>query len=131
MKDPVLKKLVYVLGYLEGLPVVTDPKILDPEKFLTEVLTERVTNPFLPDTPQRIATDTSQKLAVRFGETLKTYGERKDSELKNLTAIPLVIAGWFRYLLGTDDRGYAFELSPDPMLDYLRKHMETVKTGGI
>lgn len=27
----------------------------------------------MPDTPQRIATDTSQKLAIRFGETIKAY----------------------------------------------------------
>ncbi|MCR4819350.1 MAG: hypothetical protein K5841_10375, partial [Fretibacterium sp.] len=40
-------------------------------KFLQECLTERFPNPFMPDTPQRIATDTSQKLPIRYGENFK------------------------------------------------------------
>ena len=27
----------------------------------------------MPDAPQRIATDTSQKVGIRFGETIKSY----------------------------------------------------------
>ena len=38
MSDPELHKLVELIGYKEGLPVVTDPKILDPKKFIDEVL---------------------------------------------------------------------------------------------
>ena len=30
----------------------------------------------MPDAPQRIATDTSQKLSIRFGETIKKYIDR-------------------------------------------------------
>ena len=41
MGDPELKKLVELIGYKEGLPVVTDPKILDPKKFIDEVVGER------------------------------------------------------------------------------------------
>ena len=37
--------------------------------------------------------------------------------LKNLKYIPLVIAGWCRYLMGIDDNGNEMELSPDPLLD--------------
>ena len=66
MKNPVLKKMVETIGYKEGLPVVVNPGILDPEKFIGEVINTRLPNPFMPDTPQRIATDTSQKLAIRF-----------------------------------------------------------------
>ena len=73
MKNPVLKKLVERIGYIEGLPVVTDPGILSPKQFIDEVLNIRIPNPFMPDTPQRIATDTSQKLSIRFGETIKSY----------------------------------------------------------
>lgn len=51
MKDELLKKLVYEIGYKEGLPVVTNPIILNPEQFIDEVLTERIPNPFMPDTP--------------------------------------------------------------------------------
>ena len=65
MEDADLKKLVYDLGNKEGMPVVTDPRVLSPADFLDAVLTKRLPNPFMPDTPQRIATDTSQKIPIR------------------------------------------------------------------
>ena len=117
MKDPELKKLVEVIGYKEGLPVVINPGILDPKEFIDTVLNVRVPNPFMPDTPQRIATDTSQKLAIRFGETIKAYQASETLDVKSLKLIPLVFAGWLRYLMGVDDQGEKFELSPDPLLD--------------
>ena len=119
MKDDTLRKLVYEIGYHEGLPVVTDPGILDPKQFLDTVLTVRIPNPFMPDTPQRIATDTSQKLAIRYGETIKAYAHSSSLHLSDLRFIPLVFAGWLRYLTGTDDNGNAFTLSPDPLLESL------------
>lgn len=66
MKNETLVKLVEGIGYKEGLPVVVNPGILDPKEFIDTVLKVRVPNPFMPDTPQRIATDTSQKLAIPF-----------------------------------------------------------------
>lgn len=117
MKDVDLKKLVETIGYVEGLPVVVNPGILDPKEFIDTVLNVRVPNPFMPDTPQRIATDTSQKLAIRFGETIKEYQASKDLDVKDLKLIPLVFAGWMRYLMAIDDEGNTFELSPDPLLD--------------
>ena len=119
MKDETLRKLVYEIGYREGLPVVTDPGILDPKQFLDTVLTVRIPNPFMPDTPQRIATDTSQKLSIRYGETIKAYAHSSSLHLSDLRFIPLVFAGWLRYLTGTDDNGNAFTCSPDPLLDTL------------
>ena len=79
----------------------------------------------MPDTPQRIACDTSQKVGIRYGETIKAYGK----EAGQLRFIPLAIAGWCRYLLGVDDTGRRFELSPDPLLDQLRKQMSGVELG--
>lgn len=117
MKDPLLKKLVELIGYQEGLPVVINPGILDPKRFIDEVVNVRIPNPFLPDTPQRIATDTSQKLAIRFGETIKAYEKRSDLKVSDLKYIPLVFAGWLRYLMGVDDNGKAFTPSADPLLD--------------
>ncbi len=113
MKDEHLKKLVEGLGYQEGLPQVSDPGILNPKEFLTTVLEKRLPNPFMPDTPQRIATDTSQKLSVRFGETLKAYEEKNPEKIEELRYIPLVLAGWLRYLMAVDDEGNTFEISPD------------------
>jgi fructuronate reductase len=129
MKDPALVKLVEEIGYLEGLPVVTNPGIMDPEEFLKTVLTIRIPNPFLPDTPQRIATDTSQKLAIRFGETIKAYNRSENLKVSSLKRIPMVFAGWLRYLMGIDDNGQTFELSPDPMLSTLRPYFVSIKLG--
>lgn len=117
MKDVELRKLVETIGYVEGLPVVVNPGILDPKEFIDTVLNVRIPNPFMPDTPQRIATDTSQKLAIRFGETIKAYQASENLDVNALKLIPLVFAGWLRYLMAIDDEGHTFELSPDPLLD--------------
>ena len=87
MQDEDLVKLVETVGYKEGLPVVVNPGILDPKEFIDTVLKVRVPNPFMPDTPQRIATDTSQKLAIRFGETIKAYANAKDRDVADLKLI--------------------------------------------
>lgn len=129
MKDEQLQKMVKKIGFEEGMPVVVNPGVIDPVAFATEVIEVRLPNPYIPDTPQRIAVDTSQKLAIRFGETIKSYEERKDLDPKNLKYIPLVIAGWCRYLLGVDDKGNEMSLSPDPMLDTLRPYFKDVKLG--
>jgi len=129
MKDPELKKLVERIGYVEGLPVVVNPGILDPKKFIDTVLNIRIPNPFMPDTPQRIATDTSQKLAIRFGETIKNYAASEDKELANLKLIPMVFAGWMRYLMGINDQGEAFELSSDPLLATVCPVVEGIQLG--
>ena len=76
MKNPLLKKLIEKIGYDEGMKIVVNPKIINPKDFIKEVIEERFTNPFIPDSPQRIACDTSQKIPVRFGETLKSYIEK-------------------------------------------------------
>lgn len=119
MKDPLLVKLIRKIGYDEGLPVVTDPGIVNVRAFLDEVVERRFPNPFLPDTPQRIACDTSKKLPVRFGETLKAYVAGGRQDLSFLTCIPLLFAGYARYLCGVDDSGGRFSPSPDPNLDRL------------
>lgn len=121
MKDEQLKKMVEVLGYDEGLKVVTDPGILDPKEFIDTVVGVRLPNPFMPDTPQRIATDTSQKLAIRYGETIKAYEKSNELNVKDLNVIPMIIAGWMRYLMGIDDNGETFEISPDPMAAQLKE----------
>lgn len=129
MKDATLKKFVETIGYQEGLKVVVDPKIISPKAFLDEVLNERFANPFIPDTPQRIATDTSLKVGIRFGETLKSYAKREELDPSKLTAIPLAIAAWCRYLLAVDDTGKPFTLSPDPQLETLQAALQGVSLG--
>ncbi len=128
MGDEDLKKLVYGIGPKEGMEVVCDPKILNPNDFIKEVLEERLPNAFIPDMPQRIATDTSQKVGIRFGETIKSYVAKYGSAEK-LHYIPAAIAGWMRYLLGVDDKGEKMELSTDPMLAELTEALSVIKLG--
>ena len=83
--------LVPFIPVITALGIFIGAVILNPNDFLNEVLTERFPNPFLPDTPQRIATDTSQKLPIRFGITIKSYMNERPEELSALKLIPLVI----------------------------------------
>ena len=129
MKDADLVRLVHAVGYAEGLPVVTDPGVIDPRAFIDTVVNVRLPNPFMPDTPQRIACDTSQKVSIRFGETIKCYCANPSLDASKLNAIPLVLAGWLRYLLGVDDQGQPMEVSPDPLLETLQAKLGGVQLG--
>ncbi len=129
MKDEPINKLVRGIGYQEGLPVVVDPKVLDLKEFIDTVINERLTNPFIPDTPQRIARDTSQKLSIRFGETVKAYIASETLNVSDLKLIPLVFAGWMRYLMGIDDNGNKFELNPDILLETVCPVVAGIKLG--
>lgn len=129
MENPDLVALIRHIGYDEDLPVVVDPKVIDPGSFIDELLEKRLPNHALPDAPQRIATDTSQKVPVRFGHTLKAYAENPDLDPSSLTFIPLAIAGWLRYLIGVDDNGAPFDPSPDPLLDELQAQLSPLSLG--
>ncbi|MBW5383758.1 mannitol dehydrogenase family protein [Brachyspira pilosicoli] len=126
MRNHSLKKLVEKIGYDEGMKVVADPEILNPKYFIKEVIEERLVNPYIPDSPKRIATDTSQKIPIRYGETLKSY-VKNGLDISSLVGIPLTIAAWLRYLMGIDDNGKPMEISPDPMLEELQKHIKNIK----
>ena len=133
--EPALHALVERLGYDEGLPVVVDPGIFSPREFLRQVIEVRVPNPNIPDTPARISTDTSQKIPVRYGVTISKYLASEELDLASLTAIPLVIAGWLRLLLGADgqgvrDDGTAVALSPDPRMADLQAKLAGLEVGG-
>ena len=125
MEDPDIVRHVRRLGYIEGLPVVTDPGILSPKAFIDEVVEERLPNKFMPDDPRRIATDTSQKVGIRFGETIKSYIV-SGKDLNGLVSIPLALAGWMRYLLAVNDAGEAIEVSPDPLKDEMQSKLQGI-----
>ena len=129
MNDPDLSLLVSEIGYNEGLPVVESPGIIDPKTFLEEVVTVRFPNPNIPDMPQRIATDTSQKVAIRYGETIKKYMEIENKDPQTLVFIPLILAAWLRYLIGLDDQGKPFTPSPDPLLIELQQRLSDIQLG--
>ena len=129
MNSPLLRKLVEKIGYDEGMKVVTNPGVLSPRDFIEKCINERFPNPAIPDTPQRIACDTSQKIAIRFGETIKAYMESDTLKAEDLVYIPLTIAGWCRYLLGIDDKGNKFSISPDPLLEILQSKLGKINLG--
>jgi fructuronate reductase len=129
MKNPGLVKLVETIGYKEGLPVVADPGILSPKEFIDEVIKVRLPNPFMPDSPQRIASDSSQKIPIRFGETIKAYLADSALDIGNLRLIPLVLAAWVRYLMGVDDEGKPFAVSPDPLYAALAPALSGIALG--
>ncbi|MDR1605638.1 MAG: mannitol dehydrogenase family protein [Streptococcaceae bacterium] len=129
MKDETLVGLITEIGYHEGLPVVESPEIIDPKAFIDEVIQKRLPNPNIPDAPQRIASDTSQKVGIRFGETIKKYQALADRQPSDLTFIPVAIAAWLRYLLAVDDEGKAFTPSPDPLLADLQAALSGIQLG--
>ena len=127
MKDAEMQKLVHLVGE-EGMAVVKDPGILNPQAFLDECINVRFPNEYIPDTPQRIVVDTSQMVGIRFGETIKEYIAR-DGDASALKGIPLAIAGWIRYMLAEDDEGGFMPLSPDPMNEEIQFMLGDIITG--
>ncbi len=128
MADEDLRPFIQKIGYMEAMPVVTDPGVLNPYEFIGAVINRRLPNPFMPDAPQRIAMDTSQKLPIRFGETIKKYVAR-GLDMQNLILIPLTLAGYARYLKGIKDDGTPFEPSPDPLLAELQAIVAPLEMG--
>ena len=127
MKDAEMQKLVHLVGE-EGMAVVKDPGILNPQAFLDECINVRFPNEYIPDSPQRIVVDTSQMVGIRFGETIKEYIAR-DGDASALKGIPLAIAGWLRYMLAEDDEGGFMPLSPDPMNEEIQFMLGDIITG--
>ena len=128
MADEDLRPFIQKIGYMEAMPVVVDPGVLNPYEFIGAVINRRLPNPFMPDAPQRIAMDTSQKLPIRFGETIKKYVAR-GLDKSNLVLIPLTLAGYARYLKGLKDDLTSFEPSPDPMLAELQAIVAPLEIG--
>ena len=128
MADDDLRAFIQKIGYMEAMPVVVDPGVLNPYEFIGAVINRRLPNPFMPDAPQRIAMDTSQKLPIRFGETIKKYIAR-GLDMSNLVLIPLTLAGYARYLKGLKDDLTPFEPSPDPMLAELQQIVAPLEIG--
>ena len=125
---PVMMKMARYVVYGEGMDVVPNPGILSPEAFANELFTDRFPNMYLGDTNLRLATDASQGLGVRFGETIKAYAAKYGSA-ERLIAIPLGIAGWLRYMVGIDDEGNTYELAPDPMVPEITEAFKDIVVG--
>lgn len=123
-----MMKMARMVAYDEGLPVVPNPGILSPQEFVDELFNDRFPNEYLGDTNLRLAVDVSQMVGIRFGETIKAY-VAKYGNASRLTAIPLGIAGWLRYMLGIDDEGKKYELAPDPMNEEIQEQLKDIVVG--
>ena len=123
-----MMKMARMVAYDEGLPVVADPGILSPQAFVDELFNDRFPNEYLGDTNLRLAVDVSQMVGIRFGETIKAH-VAKYGNASRLTAIPLGIAGWLRYMLAVDDEGRDYELAPDPMNEELQEQLGDIVVG--
>ncbi len=123
VKDEQINDLIYRIGYLEGLPVALDPGVISPKEFLDAVYDKRLRNPYILDAPQRITLDTSLKIGIRFGETIKAYHRLPDRDAGSLKGIALATAAWFRYLLAVDDEGNPIDITPDPRQHEIQKEL--------
>lgn len=123
-----MMKMARMVAYDEGLPVAPNPGILSPQAFTDELFNDRFPNEYLGDTNLRLAVDVSQMVGIRFGETIKAY-VAKYGDASRLTAIPLGIAGWLRYMLAVDDAGQKYELAPDPMNEELQEQLKDIIVG--
>ncbi|WP_368747159.1 mannitol dehydrogenase family protein [Enterobacter cancerogenus] len=83
-------------------------------------LIDRFANPALQHRTWQIAMDGSQKLPQRMLDSIRVHLER-------LTAWPLLalgVAGWMRYVSGTDDQGNAIDVR-DPLSEKIRGIVST------
>ena len=51
--------------------------------------------------------------------------------LTDLTAVPLALAGWLRYLLGVNDNFEEMEVSSDPLKEELQSKLSAIIVGDI
>jgi fructuronate reductase len=72
--------------------------------------------------------DCSIKIPIRFGETIKAW-KKAGKNCSELKYIPLVFAGWLRYLLGINDESKPFEVSPDPNYETLSACLSGINLG--
>ena len=113
--DPAFTRLCERLWQDEILPTVPQPEGEDLPAYCAALMS-RYYNPAIQHRTWQIAMDGSQKLPQRILSTLRD----------NLAAgrmpkgLCLVIAGWMRYVTGTDEAGQAIDVR-DPMAAELRK----------
>jgi mannitol-1-phosphate/altronate dehydrogenase len=82
-------------------------------------LIDRFANPALQHRTWQIAMDGSQKLPQRMLEGIRVHLERGSA----WPLLALGVAGWIRYVSGTDERGDAIDVR-DPLSDKIRTAVE-------
>lgn len=98
-------------------------KGIDLNKY-AQTLIERFENTSLKHRTWQIAMDGTQKIPQRFLASIKWHIAHN----KNYTLLALGVAGWMRYISGTDDAGNAIDVK-DPMIDVLKQTCATSAEG--
>lgn len=112
--DPELGAMIHDMMTLEIIPTLNMPEGTDLFAY-RDALIERFRNPALKHRTWQIAMDGSQKLPQRLLETIR----QRIAEGKSFDRIACGVAGWMRYVTGTDFSGDTIDVR-DPMAETLR-----------
>ncbi len=108
--------------------MVVDPKILTP-RIHQRCFEKAFPQPRSCPSTRAQRNEIPGKACIRFGETIKAYVADPKLDVKNLKLIPLVFAGWLRYLMAIDDELNSFTPSPDPRLQEAQAYVKDIKIG--
>ena len=111
MADPLVSK--FVRCYMDECITPSVPNVpgIDLDQYKDKLIS-RFANPSISDQVQRLAEDGSQKIRNAMVPPLEYQLEHNAS----IKWIALALAGWFRYLSGTDEQGAAIQIK-DPMAE--------------
>ena len=112
--DPVFAAYVRQC-WAEIMPAVQAPEGVSLPDY-ADALFDRYANPAIRHRTWQIAMDGSQKLPQRLLGTLRANIEAG----RESPALCLAVAGWMRYVAGTDEKGEAIDVR-DPLADLLRE----------
>jgi fructuronate reductase len=111
--DPPFRSLVHKLMSDEVMPTLAMPGSVDVAAY-RDALLERFSNRGLRHRTWQIAMDGTQKLPQRL---LGTIRDRLATD-NSITVLALGVAGWMRYVLGTDEKAQPIDVR-DPQADLL------------
>jgi mannitol 2-dehydrogenase len=113
MRDPILRTYVERLMNVEVAPLLPPVPGIELRQY-TRTLVERLANPKIGDSLERLCRAGSSKVPSHVLPSV-AQARARGSECSLLT---MAVAGWFRYLRGTDERGARLPLD-DPIADRL------------
>lgn len=114
MADPLISK--FVRAYMDNDITPTVPSVpgIDLDAYKTKLIS-RFSNPSISDKVQRLAEDGSQKIGNAMVPPLLSQIENG----KSIKWIAFALAGWWRYLNGTDEQGQEIQIK-DPIAAALK-----------
>jgi len=121
LRDAQIRQLVRQFMDRDVTPLLPAVREIDLDEY-KDSLIERFSNPSIRDQLPRLGTEGSARVPKFVLPSIVEPLTRGGS----IRSLSFVVASWFRYLAGTDDRGRALPIS-DPMADRLR---ELARSGG-